>query len=78
MRKAKKQTFKEMREESARRFQARQRKLPREKRERTYFAMKQSESLNEWIERIRQTRAAGKRPKETWEVGPDWDGEDDE
>ena len=50
----------------------------REKRKRTYFAMKQSESLNEWIERIRQTRAAGKRPKEFWEVGPNWDGEDDE
>jgi len=66
------------REKLTRGWRKRQRELPREKRERTYFAMKQSESLNEWIERIRQTRAAGKRPKETWEVGSDWDGEDDE
>ena len=78
MGKAKKQTFKEMREESDRRFRAKHGELPPKKRVRTYFAMKQSESLNEWIERIRQTRAAGKRPKEFWEVGPDWDGEDDE
>ena len=75
MGKAKKETW---REELTRGWRKKQRKLPREKRERTYFAMKQSESLNEWIERIRQTRAAGKRPKEFWEVGPDWDGEDDE
>ena len=70
--------YEAMEEKLTRGWRKRQRELPREKRERTYFAMKQSESLDEWIERIRQTRAAGKRPKETWEVGPDWDGEDDE
>ena len=78
MGKAKKETFQEKRERSARRFRAGHGEPPPKKRERTYFAMKKSESLNEWIERIRQTRAAGKRPKECWEVGPDWDGEDDE
>ena len=48
------------------------------KRERTYFAMKKSESLNEWIARINHDLDNGKRPKEFGEVGPDWDGEDDE
>ena len=78
MGKAKKETFQEKWERSARRFRERQRELPREKRERTYFAMKQSESLNEWIARINHDLDNGKRPKEFWEVGPDWDGEDDE
>jgi hypothetical protein len=75
MGKAKMETW---RERAARRYRAEHGEPPPKKRERTYFAMKQSESLNEWIERIRQTRAAGKRPKEFWEVGPNWDGEDDE
>ena len=75
MGKAKKETW---REELSRGYREIQRELPREKSERTYFAMKQSESLGEWIERIRRTHAAGKEPKETWEVGPDWDVEDDE
>ena len=66
------------REELTRGWRKKQRELPREKRERTYFAMKQSESLNEWIARINHDLDNGKRPKETWEVGPDWDGEDDE
>ena len=52
--------YEAMEEKLTRGWRKKQRELPREKRERTYFAMKQSESLNEWIERIRQTRAAGK------------------
>ena len=75
MGKAKKETS---REELTRGWRKKQRALPREKRERTYFAMKQSESLDEWIARINHDLDNGKRPKETWEVGSDWDGEDDE
>ena len=78
MGKAKKKTWQEKRVELSRRCREMQRELPREKRERTYFAMKQSESLNEWIARINHDLDNGKRPKEFWEVGPDWDGEDDE
>ncbi len=78
MGKAKKETFQEKRERSARRFRAKHGELPPKKRVRTYFAMKQSESLNEWIARINHDLDNGKRPKEFWEVGPDWDGEDDE
>ena len=70
--------YEAMEEELIRGWREIQRELPREKRERTYFAMKQSESLNEWIARINHDLDNGKRPKETWEVGPDWDGEDDE
>ena len=75
MGKAKKENWRDI---AARRYRAEHGEPPPKKRERTYFAMKQSESLNEWIERIIQTRAAGKMPKEFWEVGSDWDGEDDE
>ena len=70
--------YEAMEEELIRGWREIQRELPREKRERTYFAMKQSESLNEWIARINHDLDNGKRPKEAWEVGPDWDGEDDE
>ena len=44
-----------------------QRALPREKRERTYFAMKQSESLDEWIARINHDLDNGKMPKQLFE-----------
>ena len=70
--------YEAMEEKLTRGWRKKQRELPREKRERTYFAMKQSESLNEWIARINHDLDNGKRPKEFGEVGPDWDGEDDE
>ena len=78
MGKAKKETFQEMRERAARRYRAEHGEPPPKKRIRTYFAMKKSESLNEWIARINHDLDNGKRPKEFGEVGPDWDGEDDE